>query len=192
MKNKIKTVFVLFIISTMGLVGQNSNNLSIGPKVGVNLSNVNGESTEIIPGLAFGLTSTYSFLETNGIGIDLLYSGQGFKNGNSITRINYLKVPVLYKLFFNELGDAFRPRIEVGFSPGFLLNAKNGETIVSNAYENFEVGVIGGLGFNYRLSNRMWLNADARADFGLTDIRTNNSDLNNRNINFNVGIAYGL
>ncbi|HOY14376.1 MAG TPA: porin family protein [Saprospiraceae bacterium] len=179
-----------------GLNAQSNDNFSLGPKIGINFANVNSENTDINTGLVFGITSTYSLNEMSGIGVDLLYSQQGFKSGNSSVDLNYVKVPVLYKFFFNKLGDAFRPRLELGLSPGFLLTAKTNDVDVKPAYNSFDIGAMGGLGFNYRVGSRLWLNVDLRADLGLTNLSNTNvlglNDLKNRTIGFNIGLAYGI
>ncbi|MBK8634535.1 MAG: hypothetical protein IPN72_13605 [Saprospiraceae bacterium] len=59
--------------------------------------------------------------------------------------LNYVKVPVLYKFFFNKLGDAFRPRLELGFSPGFLMSAKTNNVDVKPSYSSFDIGAMGWL-----------------------------------------------
>lgn len=193
-----KQLFFACLITFLGLSlnAQSNDNFSLGPKIGINFANVNGENTDVNTGLVFGLTSTYSLNEMSGIGVDLLYSQQGFKSGNSEVDLNYVKVPVLYKFFFNKLGDAFRPRLELGFSPGFLMSAKTNNVDVKPAYNSFDIGAMGGLGFNYRVGSRLWLNVDLRADLGLTNLSNTNvlglSDLKNRTVGFNIGLAYGI
>ena len=196
-----KQLFFACIIAFCGLSlsAQSNDNFSLGPKIGINFANVNNEFTDINPGLVFGLTSTYSLNETSGIGVDLLYSQQGFKAqnvSNSYVNLNYLKVPILYKFFFNKLGDAFRPRLELGFSPGFLMSAKTNNVDVKPTYNSFDIGAMGGLGFNYRVGSRLWLNVDLRADLGLTNLSNTNvlgvNDLKNRTVGFNIGLAYGI
>lgn len=186
----------LFFLTVLNLSAQEKDNFSIGPKIGINFANVTNKDTKINPGLALGLTSTYSINESSGIGLDLLFSQQGFKSGGFTIDLNYIKVPLVYKLFFNKLGDAFRPRLEVGVSPGLLLSASTNGIDAKPAYNNFEMGWIGGLGFNYRLSNRIWLNVDLRADLGITNLSDSSiigvPNLKNRTIGLNVGFAYGL
>ena len=193
-----KQLFFACVIAFCGLSlsAQSNDNFSLGPKIGINFANVNSENTDVNTGLVFGLTSTYSLNEMSGIGVDLLYSQQGFKSGNSEVDLNYVKVPVLYKFFFNKLGDAFRPRLELGFSPGFLMSAKTNNVDVKPTYNSFDIGAMGGLGFNYRVGSRLWLNVDLRADLGLTNLSNTNvlglSDLKNRTVGFNIGLAYGI
>ena len=173
------------------------NNFSIGPRVGVNFSNVNNpDVAKILVGLVAGVTSTYSIKERTGLTIDLLYSGEGYKIGDNELRANYLRIPVLFDLFFGQLGQPFRPKVFVGPQAGILLSAKSGSTDIKKDINNFALGVGAGLGFNYHLMDRMWLNTDLRSFFDLTDIRANRPSSSDkqmiRNIQLSVGIAWGL
>ena len=168
---------------------------SIGPRIGVNFSNVsNVDDSESLTVLAIGLTSTYSISEATGITVDLMYSGEGFKVNESEHRLNYLQIPILFDLFFGELGEKFRPKVYAGLAPSFLLNAKVNDNEVEDFYNTFNVAIAGGLGFNYRVGNRIWLNTDLRAFLGLSDIREEPAGDKNAssNIQLSVGLAYGL
>jgi hypothetical protein len=195
-----KIKMTLFVIGLL-LFGVNMTNAqigdqtSIGPRIGVNFSNVsNVDDSESLTGLAIGLTSTYSISEATGLTVDLLYSGEGFKSNGNEHRLNYLQLPIYFDLFFGELGNKFRPKLYAGLVPGFLLNAKLNGTKVEDFYNTFNVAVSGGGGFNLRVGNRIWLNTDLRAFLGLSDIRQETSgDKNaNSNIQLSVGLAYGL
>lgn len=200
MKTKhLSLIFIAFTIFAIGpLYGQlNSSNFSIGPRLGVNYSNVsNPDEAESLAGLVAGLTSTYSINQYSGITIDLLYSGEGYQIGDNKMKLNYLRLPVLYNLFFGELGESFRPKVLLGLQPGLLLSAKSGTTDVKNNMNNFAFGIGGGLGFNYRLKDRMWLNTDLRSFFDLNDVRDDPPSSSDkyaiRNIQLSVGIAWGL
>jgi len=168
---------------------------SIGPRIGVNFANVsNVDNSESLTGLVIGLTSTYSINESYGLTVDLLYSGEGYKVGENEQRLNYLQVPILFNRFFGQLGDKFRPKVYVGLAPGFLLNAKVNDNKVEDFYNPFTVSVVGGLGFNYKVANRIWLNTDLRGILGLSDIRDEPlGDKNaSRNVQLSIGLAYGL
>jgi hypothetical protein len=185
----------LFLLGTGIATAQVGDQTSIGPRVGVNFSNVsNVEDSESLTGLAIGLTSTYSISESTGLTIDLLYSGEGYKIGENELRLDYLQIPILFDLFFGELGDKFRPKIYAGLQPGFLLNASNNGNDIDDVFNGFNIAVAGGLGFNYRVGSRIWLNTDLRAALGLSDIREDaiGDKVANSNIQLSLGLAYGL
>ncbi len=171
--------------------------LSIGPRVGVNFSNVSHiDNSKSLTGLALGLTSTYSISETAGLTLDLLYSGQGYKVANDEAKLNYLQIPLYFDVFFGKLGDKIRPKVYVGIAPQFLLSAKLNSVDYKDFYNPIDLAVSGGLGFNARLASRVWLNTDLRAFLGLTDIRDkaiqNGDKVTGSTIQFSLGVAYGL
>lgn len=177
-------------------VGQ-ENAFSIGPRLGVNYSTVsNVDDIDSKIGLVGGVTMTYSVNATSGITGEILYSQEGYSFDDTDAKLDYIDIPIYYNLFFADLGEAFRPKVYVGVVPGFLISAKQDDTDYSDFINPFNFGVSGGLGFNYRLASRVWLNADLRAYLGLTDIREKDFQEGdtqaNRNIQLSVGVAYGL
>lgn len=196
MKTIIMTVLALYM-SASGFA-QIADQISLGPRVGVNIANVsNVEDSKSLVGLAAGLTMTYSFTEKSGLTVDLLYSGEGFKDdADNELKLGYIALPIYYDLFFGELGNPFRPKVYVGIAPAFLISAKANDTDVKDFYSSFNFSVSGGLGFNYRLSDRIWLNTDVRAFIGLMDVRDEayrvGDTAASRNIQLSVGVAYGL
>ena len=111
-------------------------------------------------------------------------------------------MPLKFQYFFGELGDNFRPKIFAGPSFAFLIGGKSeiraGETTTTidskDVFEGFDVGLLGGLGFNYRLAERTWLNFDVAYTHGMLDVAgsKSNSDAKNRLVNVNVGVAFGF
>ena len=194
----IKLIFILgLFLSGIEIANAQSpgDQTSIGPRIGVNFSNVsNVDNSESLTGLVLGLTTTYSINEATGLTVDLLYSQEGYElNGNEY-RLNYLQIPIYYDLFFGELGERFRPKIYAGLVPGFLLDAKVDDAELNDVYNSFNIALSGGLGFNYRVGSRIWLNTDLRAYAGLSEIRevATGDKVANSNIQLSLGLAYGL
>jgi len=186
----------LFLLGTEVANAQDNN--SIGPRIGVNFSNVsNVEGSKSLTGMALGLTYTYSISEATGLTVDLLYSQEGYTLNESDLRLNYLQIPIYFDLFFGELGEEFRPKVYAGVAPGFLLNAKNNDIEVDNDnFNNVNFALTGGLGFNWRMASRVWLNTDLRAFLGLNDIREeglrSGDKVANNTVQVSLGVAYGL
>jgi hypothetical protein len=172
------------------------DNFSFGPRVGLNFSNVsNVDDSKSLTGLVIGLTTTYSISEATGLTVDILGSHEGFELDGNENRLTYLQIPILFDVFFGDLGEAFRPKVYAGVVPGFLLGAKfNDEKIDKDPFNSFNLAVGGGLGFNARIASRIWLNADLRAHLGLSDIADSNDDekIALSNVQPSIGIAYGL
>jgi len=193
--NKLLFASCLILLGTGAANAQIGDQTSIGPRVGINFSNVsNVDGSEALTGLAIGLTGTYSISEKTGLTIDLLYSGEGYKLNSDELRLSYLQIPIFFDLFFGELGEKFRPKVYAGIQPGFLLDSKNNGNDVEDVFNSFNVAVGGGLGFNYRVGSRIWLNTDLRAALGLSDIREDaiGDKVANSNIQLSLGLAYGL
>jgi outer membrane protein W len=177
---------------------QSKDNISIGPRGGVNFANVtNVDESESITGLVLGLTSTYSFNERTGLTLDVLYSVEGYQGPFEEYRLRYLEIPVYFDVFFGELGNRFRPKVYAGVSPSFFLGGTLNELDVNETYfKNFLLNATGGVGFNYRIANRIWLNTDLRGFWGLSDIRDDDyvtgDPIKPRNAQLTLGLAYGL
>lgn len=178
---------------------------SFGPTAGFNwawLSDV--DEVKGRPSFNLGFTYTYSILESAGIGIDVRYSEEGarWETGGTTyaTRLNYLRVPLKFQYFFGGLGDDIRPKIFAGPSFAFLIGGKSdvgvGDTEFDSKdlYEGFDVGLMGGVGFNYRLAERTWLNFDLAYTHGMLEVLGDKglSDAKNRLVNLNVGVAFGI
>lgn len=187
------TVFVLGFAHAQG-----KDRISIGPRGGINLANVtNIDESETITGLALGLTSTYSFNERTGLTLDVLYSVEGYQAPFETYKLRYLQVPIYFDFFFGQLGNRFRPKVYAGVAPAFFLGGTLNELDVNESYYNsFILHATGGLGFNYRIANRIWLNTDVRGFWGLSDIRDEDfvtgDAIQPRNVQLTLGLAYGL
>jgi len=198
-----KTTKMLFVIvcvffSLNEINAQGKDRISIGPRGGVNFSNViNVDESQSVTGVALGLTSTYSFNQATGLTLDVMYSVEGYKAPFETYKLRYLQVPVYFDVFFGRLGDRFRPKVYAGVAPSFFLNGTLNELNINKPYYNsFILHASGGFGFNYRIANRIWLNTDARAFIGLNDIRTDDvatgDPVQPRTIQLSLGLAYGL
>ena len=186
----------LIVLFQMASYAQ-ENAISIGPRIGVNFSNVSGvDDSKTSLGLALGITSVYSVSENSGISLDILYSQEGYEINDVEVDLDYISIPIYYTLFFGKLGEKMRPKIFVGVVPKFLIGAKSGDTDIKENSADFGFDVSGGLGLNYRVSSKIWLNLDLRAFLGLTDLRGSDfqqgDSVVNRNVQLSLGMAYGL
>ena len=173
------------------LSAQLENRFSIGPRVGVNFTNHTGNANSSVQKIVAGITSTYSINENSGVTVDALYSSRGYAISNITSTVNYLEIPIAYNTFFGSLGERFRPKIYAGIAPSILLNAERGNSEITSQFNSTTLSILGGLGFNYRLANRVWLNTDLRALLGVSDVEKNR-DYQDRTIQLSVGIAYGI
>lgn len=163
-----KKVLLPIVITVLGLLNINAQEIKFGAKVGVNFSSINGDNTaeiESVTAFNFGLTSEIPISEKFSFQPELMYSGKGFSIGDEVVSLNYLDIPVMGKYY---LSKGFS--LEAGPKIGFLLSAKQESLDVKDSYNTVEFGM--NLGVGYKLENG--LNFSARYNFGLSDI--NNKD----------------
>ncbi|HJW29611.1 MAG TPA: outer membrane beta-barrel protein, partial [Saprospiraceae bacterium] len=152
---EIRRIMLSFLLMMCGLItlhAQSKDRWSIGPRGGVNFSNItNVDESQSVTGVVLGLTSTYSLSENSGLTFDALYSVEGFKAPFTEYHLRYLQFPILFDYFFGHLGDRFRPKVYVGITPGFYLGGTLNDLDTNDPYfHKFLMAATGGLGFNYR------------------------------------------
>ncbi|MBC7774806.1 MAG: PorT family protein [Phycisphaerae bacterium] len=202
MKNMLFTAAFVFC----GIMIAQSQEFSLGPSIGINtawLQDAPGETNGLI-GLNAGLTLVYSTEEHWGIGMDLKYSAEGveteLRGSKAQTHLNYARIPVKFIYFFNDFGNDFRPKIYLGPSLGILTGGKTEQFLEvgtnkvdsKDLYEDIDLGLTFGTGFNYRVAPGTWLNLDLAYGHGFTDIAKFGNNVYNRNLSLNVGLAWGL
>lgn len=193
-------VSLLFINNSFAQEAERTSIFSLGPSVGfghTGMRNMGG--TDLFKEhWEAGLIMNYSKWEHFGLGADVLFSTEGGRASNegreTDLTLQYIRVPIKFSYFFRDMDDAFRPKITVGPSMGFLTEARQdiedqSTTTVTSACNSFDFGLHAGLGFNYKLGTNLWLNTDIGYYGGLTKVISNDY---NRNLGLKVGLAFGL
>jgi Outer membrane protein beta-barrel domain len=195
--NKTSLFIALLIISARITIAQT---LSIGPTIGGNLSTIRGISnTKSLTGLSIGGFANYSINEHFGVSLKIIYSqlGTAFTYNSETTRLNYVQIPLTAVYYFGDAGNRFRPKIFIGPYIGSLLRANNGsgnEILGGDGqalYQKMDIGALAGLGFNYRLKSRIWLNAELGygKSFG-NIVKTANNSYQNSALGVNIGVSF--
>ncbi|WP_026261120.1 porin family protein [Spirosoma luteum] len=206
--------FILFSYCLSSSYAQ--QRFSVGPRVGLNLSNYwgNADNMSFTPGLSAGAFLMYSSLNHFGISADVLYSQRGTSYNDHrlkfIQRVNYLEIPVLARYFLTLSGN-FRPNIFIGPSLGIKMNAKrikgdylqgtgpvlNGDN--SNDFNDLDLGAAGGFQLNWGTGNRQHFLIDARYTLGLSDVQNNlpnvwgtRNSLQNSTFTLALGYSFGV
>lgn len=198
-----------------------SQTLSIGPRIGGTLTKFGGlNNASYKPGLTAGAFLVYSKREHSGLGIEILYSGEGSMHENTTingsttnkyeynTRLHYIKVPFHATYFFNNAGDNLRPKISLGPSVGFLMGTKQNITLTSitngtstvtksenrllDNYNRLDVGLALRTGFNYKIKSKLWLNVDLRYNYGFLNILKNAAYGSDKINNQGASLSIGL
>lgn len=145
-----------------------------------------------------GLTFNYSPWEHWAIGMDAIYSNEGYKikipernNMTTYSTLDYVRITPKAIYFFRPYEANFRPKFSIGPSVGFLVNQDNPNGEVAR---NTDLGAQGSIGFNLRLVKELWLNVDAAYYQGLLDVYkkpTGGNDYN-ANMGLNLGLTFGF
>jgi hypothetical protein len=193
-------LFTFSVAFSQGEPANDTKTFSIGPAVGFGHTGLRKTTgTDVFkPSWSAGVILNYSTSENIGIAADVLWSVEGARveigdNENDLT-LQYIRVPLKFVYFFGDFEDDFRPKITVGPSLGFLIDASNdmdstGTTDVTSFYEKFDIGLNASLGFNWKLGTNMWLNTDLNYYTGFIPVR---GDDYNSNFGIRVGLAFGL
>lgn len=194
--NHVRTlgIFVL-ILGSVVVMAQSEGRLSLGPRIGINIANVNLEEADRITGLTAGITSSYLLGASSALSLEVLYAEEGYEVSTSTISYRYFQVPIMYNSLFGLPNHSFRPKLSAGIAPSFLLDASVNDVDFTEQNKSFALNFIGGLGFDYRIMARISLIGDARVLVGLTDIEINPSagtGLRNRTFQFSLGAAYSF
>ena len=207
-----KTIKLISTAALMLLIGTTGNaqttttttttttakTISFGVKGGVNFANVRGDDFDgpnARTSFHVGVLGEFPLTDSFSLQAEALYSGEGFQSdiegedGKIEYKIDYLSVPVLAKIY---LTDGLS--LEVGPQFSFKVNeqvddegAAGGED--TDAIENFEFGVAGGLTFQ----TSMGFFASGRYTYGLTNIFKESDLLGDpdvKNSVFQIGVGY--
>ena len=194
---ELRSLFLLIGLLTQVLIlqAQSKGRLSLGPKLGYNLSNVNLTEAKVLTGLAWGLSTDYWLNGASTISIDIMKSEEGYKLPLATAEYSYLQIPVMYQTFFGIASELFQPKLELGFSPAFLLKAKVNGVDFKDQQSKAALNLVGGIGTLVNLSRRIYLDIDMRAFLGLTGIElrgTNPEPIKNRTLQLSLGLKYGI
>jgi hypothetical protein len=187
---RLAVVFLAVLCATAVLPQSgNAAGLGFGVKVGYAWSSFFAEATAEVPSFQVVGGATAGAFIRIGSGLltfepEVLYVRMGAQyDADPTTRfqfyLDYVQVPVLVKLNFVP-GGTIRPFISGGAYGSFLVNTKgrvlvNGAVIkeenVDNLYEDFDAGLVGGLGLGVKFP-RVLVSFEARYNYGLLNIMT--------------------
>lgn len=182
--------------------GKATKTFSLGPVVGFGHTGIrNTAGIDIFkPSWSAGLIFNYSSMKHVGFTADVLWSMEGARVESAADEadltLQYIRVPLKFAYYFGEFEDNFRPKITVGPSMGFLLDAvsdtdaEGGSKVdVASFYNKFDIGVNASLGFNWKMAENIWLNTDFNYYTGFMTIRDNQY---NSNFGVQLGVAFGI
>lgn len=192
---------------------------SLGPIVGGGISNVNHDYNETtsVGSYQLGLSMIYAKHEHWGIGVDLLYAKEGFRERirrpgfidyDLEHQFHYLRIPIKAIYFFGAYNDKIRPKIFAGPGIGFgiatdykfVANNNTTESYLNTIDQDldvdnigFDLGLQAGAGANFNLGKGKWLNLDLTYYHGLINQSAiDNITIKNYNLRLNVGLLFPI
>ena len=211
---------IAFVVLTFAFTSTQAQ-IAIGPKIGINFSNLGGDGTEgsdtnSLLGFQLGATAQINLSENFAIAPELLY----WKKGGSASEdflgveievdqaLNYLEIPVLAKYMFGDEGST-RFYVSGGPSFGIGLNTRVktsfGDGDEDSAEASFDEAGLSVFDFSLSLGGGIHLPLgpgtllfDARYLFGLSSITdgdlpgADDLDVQNRGISVSAGYLFTL
>ena len=191
---KLFLAVVAMMVSATTFAQNEVGQLTIQPKVGVNIANItDSDGADPRIGLAAGAEFEYGLTDNIGLSAGVLYSMQGFKtteDGADCTlKLDYLNVPILAN-FYVAKGFA----VKLGVQPGFKLSSKakfkgsggSKEVEVEDGVKSVDLSIPVGLSYQYQN-----IVLDARYNWGVTKI-VDDADSKHSVFQITVGYKFSL
>ena len=212
-----KLILLLIIIPIIGVSQQEFYKWDIGINGGVNINNplINNEnySLDNLGGQLYGLTVIYHFNRFFAFKVDLDIENRGWimeefsgENGSELKDISqvldYFDIPAFMHIGF---GKKFKVDLNIGPYFGFKIKDEivsyypNEEQLDSeetrgviglSKFDNFDFGVVYGIGFDYQIHKRFSIGFDALYERGMKVI--NKGEYKNSSFDFDFGINFHL
>lgn len=185
--NKFKALIISTILCTT-ISTVSAQGFYLGPKASLNLSSVTkmSNSNTILRG-SVGMMVGYQMSDIVGIQAEALYSWQGTGvktiSGDYHLALNYLKIPVLAKIFL--IGGL---NAEVGVSFNVLMSAREKTDDINVGIKDlnsFDFSIP--IGINYLIGNRF--EVGLRYDISMVNLKIPGSETA-KNSNLAIGISY--
>lgn len=187
---KLFLAVVAMMISAATFAQNEVGQLTIQPKVGVNIANItDADDADPRIGLAAGAEFEYGLTDNIGLSAGVLYSMQGVKttiiDDDCTWKLDFLNVPILAN-FYVAKGFA----VKLGVQPGFKLSSKakfkgsggSKEVEVEDGVKSIDLSIP--VGVSYQYQNIVF---DARYNWGVTKIV---DDVDSKHSVFQITVGY--
>lgn len=190
---KLFLAVVAMMISATTFAQNEVGQLTIQPKVGVNIANITDvDDADPRIGLAAGAEFEYGLTDNIGLSAGVLYSMQGVKtiivDDDCTSKLDYLNVPILAN-FYVAKGFA----VKLGVQPGFKLSSKakfkgsgGSKEVDVDGFKSVDLSIP--VGVSYQYQNIVF---DARYNWGVTNI-VEDSDSKHSVFQITVGYKFSL
>ena len=190
---KLFLAVVAMMVSATTFAQNEVGQLTIQPKVGVNIANItDADDADPRIGLAAGAEFEYGLTDNIGLSAGVLYSMQGVKtiivDDDCTSKLDYLNVPILAN-FYVAKGLA----LKLGVQPGFKLSSKAkfkepgaSKEVDVDGVKSVDLSIPVGLSYQYQ--NIVF---DARYNWGVTKI-VDDADSKHSVFQITVGYKFSL
>ena len=190
---KLFLAVVAMMVSAATFAQNEVGQLTIQPKVGVNIANItDADDADPRIGLAAGAEFEYGLTDNIGLSAGVLYSMQGVKttiiDDDCTWKLDFLNVPILAN-FYVAKGFA----VKLGVQPGFKLSSKakakgSGASVELDVDGIKSVDLSIPVGVSYQYQNIVF---DARYNWGVTKI-VDDADSKHSVFQITVGYKFSL
>ena len=190
---KLFLAVVAMMVSATTFAQNEVGQLTIQPKVGVNIANItDADDADPRIGLAAGAEFEYGLTDNIGLSAGVLYSMQGVKttiiDDDCTWKLDFLNVPILAN-FYVAKGFA----VKLGVQPGFKLSSKakakgSGASVELDVDGIKSVDLSIPVGVSYQYQNIVF---DARYNWGVTKI-VDDADSKHSVFQITVGYKFSL
>lgn len=208
MKKYFTLIFILLVFTSF-----TSAQMQLGLKAGLNIANVSGDDADQLfdqspdsrTGFNGGLFFIYQFNNLFAIQPEAYYTMKGATSDlmgvNFTLKLDYIEIPLLFKVIIPAEGSGIKPSIFVGPSLGVNTGAKikgeyqgqSAELDIDSIVTSTDFSLVFGAGIGYMIGNNE-LGVDIRYNLGLTtwDDESDPYDVKNNVLSFNVYFGFTL
>ena len=187
---KIMMIACMMIAAVSANAQNEVGQITLQPKVGVNLSTVTGDGDQKMKfGLAAGVEAEYGVAENFGLTAGLVYSMEGCRlkeNGmdkSLFYNLDYLNIPIMAQYY---IAPGFA--IKAGVQPAFNVRHKisyDGDSEDLDGIESFNLSIP--VGLSYQISDFV---IDARYHIGVTKLAKHADE--GRNSTYSISLGYKI
>jgi hypothetical protein len=201
MRNHFILIFIIFLLESISKMYGQSNSFNVGIEGGPGISRIHSDdgiyknSSYLIGGISGGFFQ-YNFNQTIALKTGIYYELKGTKvdsksdqlppDGKLVFHLNYLSVPILFKVnvgksvkFFANTG----PYFAILFHESTLFRPESDDPYKladETAYYNpLDIGIVLGFGISVPLLKDFLISMEFRDNYGLIQIRKSNSEFEN-------------
>jgi len=198
MKNIVSIIFLSLFVSA----GAMAQNYGFGVKAGVNGSDfrTGNDNFEMKLGYLLGIYANLRLSERVGFQPELVYSNQGAATNDIDVNLNYLNIPMMFKLYVT-------PAVNLQLGPyiGFIVDKRLTSDLdnldkddIEDSFKGLDVGLAGGINFEAAGG----FNVGVRYAYGFSDVNKGydqtvggsaisfDSDASNSIIEFALGFTF--